>query len=330
MAMRYLKDSQDFKFPSSFGFSGSSTGTDSPLDHPLTPEQQGLEFGLKGNFDGGDDGTYVAKLARGGQSKKRPAASRKLPALPTAPGPAPAPAMSPMAQAMAMPGASRAMAAQPPVQPNDGMAMGGRMRKARGGRACYDSGGGADSGDGPTAPRRMAPASTDYADENDRRGTPGRFYAGEAERGRMGDRKGSAEPKAAKAPAARPLPKPPAYEPPPRSGTVSVDVRPRRPDGAPAARKPSPGYVPDSTYTFGAADGGHLSAKDRQSLPRSDFALPGNGAGPKGAGSGSYPINTPGHARAALARGAANASPAQQATIRRKVEAKYPDMKVKG
>ena len=46
----------------------------------------------------------------------------------------------------------------------------------------------------------------------------------------------------------------------------------------------------------------HLgSAKDRQALPKSDFALPGKGEGPKGAGSGSYPINNANHARNALA-----------------------------
>ncbi len=75
-------------------------------------------------------------------------------------------------------------------------------------------------------------------------------------------------------------------------------------------------------------DGGVLSAAQRQSLPKSDFALPGRGSGPKGAGSGSYPIPDRGHAKAALSRGAANASPAEQATIKRKVKAKYPDMDV--
>lgn len=74
---------------------------------------------------------------------------------------------------------------------------------------------------------------------------------------------------------------------------------------------------------------GWLSAKDRQSLPKSDFALPGRGSGPKGAGSGSYPIPDEGHARAALSRAAANASPAEQATIRRKVKAKFPGMDIK-
>jgi len=75
-------------------------------------------------------------------------------------------------------------------------------------------------------------------------------------------------------------------------------------------------------------DGGRLSAAQRQSLPKSDFALPGRGSGPKGAGSGSYPIPDRGHAKAALSRGAANASPGEQATIKRKVKAKYPDMDV--
>ena len=71
-----------------------------------------------------------------------------------------------------------------------------------------------------------------------------------------------------------------------------------------------------------------LTASRRQSMPKSDFALPGRGSGPKGAGSGSYPIEDEGHARAALSRGAANASPAELATIRRKVHAKFPGIKL--
>ena len=72
---------------------------------------------------------------------------------------------------------------------------------------------------------------------------------------------------------------------------------------------------------------GHdLTAKERQDMPKSDFAMPGKGEGPKGAGSGSYPIPDKAHARAALSRGAANASPAELAEIKRKVHEKYPDM----
>ena len=70
----------------------------------------------------------------------------------------------------------------------------------------------------------------------------------------------------------------------------------------------------------------HLSAEQRQSMPRSEFALPGKGEGPKGAGSGSYPIPDKTHARAALSRASANASPSEQAQIRRKVHAKFPDI----
>jgi hypothetical protein len=73
-------------------------------------------------------------------------------------------------------------------------------------------------------------------------------------------------------------------------------------------------------------DKGHLTAAGRRSLPSSDFALPGKGSGPEGKGSGSYPIPDEGHARAALSRGAANASPAEQAAIKRKVKAKFPGM----
>lgn len=58
-----------------------------------------------------------------------------------------------------------------------------------------------------------------------------------------------------------------------------------------------------------------LTAKQRQALPQSKFGLPGKGSGPKGAGSGSYPM--PDKKHAALAKGFAKrfASPAQRATI---------------
>ena len=72
--------------------------------------------------------------------------------------------------------------------------------------------------------------------------------------------------------------------------------------------------------------GKHLTAHERQGLPRSDFALPGKGEGPKGAGSGSYPIPDRAHARAALSRAAANATPTERAEIRRKVQEKFPDI----
>lgn len=73
-----------------------------------------------------------------------------------------------------------------------------------------------------------------------------------------------------------------------------------------------------------------LTAKERQAMPKSDFALPGKGEGPKGAGAGSYPIDTKARARNALARGAQNASPADRAQIKRKVEAKYPSIAMGG
>ena len=71
---------------------------------------------------------------------------------------------------------------------------------------------------------------------------------------------------------------------------------------------------------------GGLTAEARQEMPRSEFALPGKGEGPKGAGAGSYPIDTENRARNALARGAQHASPSELATIRRKVHEKYPDI----
>lgn len=72
---------------------------------------------------------------------------------------------------------------------------------------------------------------------------------------------------------------------------------------------------------------GKLTAGERQKLPRSDFALPGRGSGPKGAGSGSYPVPDASHARAALSRVSANGTPAEKAEVRAKVHAKFPGIK---
>ena len=70
--------------------------------------------------------------------------------------------------------------------------------------------------------------------------------------------------------------------------------------------------------------GEHLTAHERQEMPKSDFALPGKGEGPKGAGAGSYPIPDASHARNALARVAQHGTSEEQAEVRRKVHEKYP------
>lgn len=75
---------------------------------------------------------------------------------------------------------------------------------------------------------------------------------------------------------------------------------------------------------------GKLTAKARQAMPKSDFALPGKGEGPKGAGSGSYPIPDKSHARNALSRVAANGSPAEKAEVKAKVKSKFPEIAVGG
>jgi hypothetical protein len=69
-----------------------------------------------------------------------------------------------------------------------------------------------------------------------------------------------------------------------------------------------------------------LSNKKRQSLPKSSFALPGKGEGKSGKGSGSYPIPDASHARNALSRVAQHGSSAEQATVRAKVKAKFPNI----
>src|SRR5262249_31666284 len=69
----------------------------------------------------------------------------------------------------------------------------------------------------------------------------------------------------------------------------------------------------------GRKNGGKLTAAARKHIAPKNFALPG----------GRYPIEDEGHAKAALSRAAHNATPEEQAAIRRKVHAKYPGMKMK-
>lgn len=59
-----------------------------------------------------------------------------------------------------------------------------------------------------------------------------------------------------------------------------------------------------------------LTTKARKAIPSKDFALPG----------GRYPIEDRSHAANAKARVSQNGTPAEKATVDRKVAAKYPDM----
>jgi hypothetical protein len=77
----------------------------------------------------------------------------------------------------------------------------------------------------------------------------------------------------------------------------------------------------------GKAKGGRLDAEERQDLPSSDFALPGHGNGPKGAGAGSYPIPDESHGRNALARVSQRGSPEEKARVRAAVHRKFPGIK---
>ena len=67
---------------------------------------------------------------------------------------------------------------------------------------------------------------------------------------------------------------------------------------------------------------GSLNAKGRKALPSDSFALPGGG--PKG--SDAYPLTDQDHAVAALARVAANGTPAEKALVRAAVRKKFPDL----
>jgi hypothetical protein len=72
--------------------------------------------------------------------------------------------------------------------------------------------------------------------------------------------------------------------------------------------------------------GGRLTAASREHMPSSEFALPGHGTGPKGAGAGSYPIPDASHARNALARVSQHGSPEEKAKVRAAVHRKFPDI----
>ena len=65
---------------------------------------------------------------------------------------------------------------------------------------------------------------------------------------------------------------------------------------------------------------GKLSYGERKAMPKHEFALPSKREG----GKGGYPIPDASHARNALARVAQHGTPAEKATVRRKVRAKFP------
>lgn len=64
-----------------------------------------------------------------------------------------------------------------------------------------------------------------------------------------------------------------------------------------------------------------LTKAQRSKIKPANFGLPGTDQ---------YPINTPGRARSALARVAANGTPTEQHTVQNRVAAKYPGVKVNG
>jgi len=104
------------------------------------------------------------------------------------------------------------------------------------------------------------------------------------------------------------------------------------PGGGMPMSRPAAGMVPPAQPMMrpgvagGFKKGGRLTAAERQSLPKSEFALPGKGKGPKGAGAGSYPIPDESHARNALSRVSQHGSPSEKATVRREVHQKFPDI----
>jgi hypothetical protein len=63
-----------------------------------------------------------------------------------------------------------------------------------------------------------------------------------------------------------------------------------------------------------------LTSRGRKRMKAKQFALPGK----------RYPISDAAHARNALARVAQNGTPAEKATVRRKVKARFPGIAVSG
>lgn len=70
-----------------------------------------------------------------------------------------------------------------------------------------------------------------------------------------------------------------------------------------------------------------ITTEERKKLPSKDFALPGKGKGAGGKGPGSYPIDTKGRARNALARVSQHGSSEEKSEVRSKVKKKYPSIK---
>lgn len=72
-----------------------------------------------------------------------------------------------------------------------------------------------------------------------------------------------------------------------------------------------------------------LSYQQRKKLPKSSFVFPSQKNQGNPAGKGAYPIPDIAHARNALARVAANGTPAEQAAVRAAVYAKFPQLRPK-
>ena len=67
-----------------------------------------------------------------------------------------------------------------------------------------------------------------------------------------------------------------------------------------------------------------LTSKERKSIPKKDFALPGKRS--KSGGKGGYPIEDAAHARSALSRVSQFGTPEEKKEVREKVQKKYPDI----
>lgn len=342
MGVKYV---DDFDFSKGFGFTGSSVGRHDPRSHPDT----GDAYGDRKALDKGEPsatnmrkGGHVKKAAGGSmgsvgdtvskrgmmpderqnydvlRAKRWPAEPDKgLPGGRLDRGEARTEATNPVGRLTDDTTDSPAQGSSPyrkgghvrkadggavnleGTHVDDGERRGGAIKMAQGGRAKrYADGGGADA---PVYPPEQLPGAPTVKPKAQVVPAQSResaaYQQGLLHGARLGAKMATQHVlgSAAKAQQSRMAPGAPA-------APAAPPMAPPMPAGPPAGAAPP------------MARGGHITASQRHALPRGDFALSGE----------RYPIDTPGRARSALSRASANASSAQQKTIKAAVHRKYP------
>lgn len=271
----------------------------------------------------------AAAAARGAAMLGRASAKAPgmAPGMPT--GGAPIPGPGPMAGGPPMPGGDDA----PPM-----MARGGHMSKAARNQGIAKvmrkaAGGSVATGDGLGDTTDMPPRPMSQDEEQEYAGWMGRYGDNPSNRKYLNDHIGRMGLRA---------PPAPPEQAPSASGHGQMMMRERfvrmvPDDNSKNATDPADKFFRPKDGKIGRqsdrnfAKGGHLTTAARNRMPASDFALPGNGAGPSGKGSGSYPIPDASHARNALSRVAQHGSSGQKAAVKAAVHSRFPGIgKAKG